>query len=486
MVPFVLACVLVFTPGISTLSSFGNDKEQANDKNVSYAAKVGNRIITFYEYNKAVDKLHTTSRVGEGLAGVQAPSFEKPDYKGFLDELIERELIIGEAEKLGLDKDEKFKEKVATDRLNLLLEMLKQEEVRGKAKITPEEVRRYYDDVESKSIEKALLEKKEKDPSVEVNVKKFDELSASEVTDLNSKLYVIKVKDIEAEYLKKVRKEASVKIYKKDLGKFSGEDIGTWDAVVAKVESAEITGRDLAIEMRRRRVADTEKEAVLEKLILAKALDSVALTKGYEKKPEVAARLKKIYDDALSSEFRAKVIVPLVKISDEDIKGYYEKNKDKFRESDMLYLRGIIAGNEADAKSIIKELKKGANFAFLAEKLSLDPASGKKGGDIGWVAANTLPEELLKDSAKAKKGKILGPYQVSNHIYVVYEFRERKAGIYTPLENRDVRDTIRVTLGRERFKENYDSYLKTLRSTVPIEINEAIFKGLKDTDEKKQ
>ena len=66
----------------------------------------------------------------------------------------------------------------------------------------------------------------------------------------------------------------------------------------------------------------------------------------------------------------------------------------------------ILVENEADAKAIIAQLKKGAKFEDIAKKQSKDPGSGAQGGDLGWANPSGYVPEFAEALKKLEKGKI--------------------------------------------------------------------------------
>jgi peptidyl-prolyl cis-trans isomerase C len=67
--------------------------------------------------------------------------------------------------------------------------------------------------------------------------------------------------------------------------------------------------------------------------------------------------------------------------------------------------RHILVEKEAEAKSVIAQLKKGAKFEALAKKLSKDPGSGANGGDLDWAAAGGFVKEFSDAMVALGKGK---------------------------------------------------------------------------------
>lgn len=79
-------------------------------------------------------------------------------------------------------------------------------------------------------------------------------------------------------------------------------------------------------------------------------------------------------------------------VTDADIQAEF----DKFASSNSgkeYKARHILVEKEAEAKTIISQLKKGGKFEEIAKKASKDPGSGANGGDLDWAgAANYVPE----------------------------------------------------------------------------------------------
>lgn len=178
-------------------------------------------------------------------------------------------------------------------------------------------------------------------------------------------------------------------------------------------------------------IRDFLEEQVLQSLIEEKVVLQVAKEKKISvKKEDVQEELKKIksqfpgdkefLDFLKERKFTEKDLTVylehqliLNKLFDEitkditttsrDIKQYYEENKEEFFVPEQVKARNIVVKTEEEAKSIIAELDKGADFAALAAEKSIDPTAKQNQGDIGYFDKDAGLVEEFKTAAFALK-----------------------------------------------------------------------------------
>src|SRR5574342_650185 len=130
-----------------------------------------------------------------------------------------------------------------------------------------------------------------------------------------------------------------------------------------------------------------------------------------------------------------------VTVGENEIEEYYQANRDtKFRKPKELKLRyvSIRVPANADAKQIeeararadrvVAEARAGKDFAGLAKQYSDDP-SATKGGDLGWSAQGQLPPQLA-GVFKLAKGEVSDVIEGAGRLQVVKveDSREEKTG----------------------------------------------------------
>ena len=144
------------------------------------------------------------------------------------------------------------------------------------------------------------------------------------------------------------------------------------------------------------------KNAVREELIRRELLLQEAKKAGLDKRADVATQA----DAARQAIFIRAYVQEFLKknpISDAQLKTEYDKIKAQLGNTEYK-ARHILVQNEADAKAIIDNLKKGAKFEELA-KQSIDPGSKDNGGDLGWASAGNFVKPFSDALVGLSKGK---------------------------------------------------------------------------------
>jgi len=437
------------------------------NNNDNYVAKVGDKVILLDEFISEINKLHTTARVGKELS--VAKSFAKQDYSKFLDELIDRKLLAIEAEKLKLDQDIHFKNKLDLYLLNLSLQKLRDVEIIENIDLSDEEIKQRFDEIIKKggNPQNSHPGGSEQEPVAADGETR--EMKPADRDAIRKSLIREKAQAMSEEYINKLRQKSNIHIYSDILRDISPDNKDLMEKVVADVNGEVVTGKMLLNELKKRgKYNDIEyinKE--LDSIISRKLLDQEVASRQFINDESVQAKLDRYRDQALAELFPRKVIVPMVTVKEQDVRDYYEKNIGNYRRSDIVKLGMIIVADEKEAFRIYDDLKNGADFSSLAEQVSIDRSS-KKGGDIGWLDINTLPQDIRNLLHKSKPVEIFSPFSLDIG-FAVLEFRGIKKREPVPFD--DVRKQIYLKLARESYNSILKKYIKKLRETVPITIN---------------
>src|SRR5207249_5540110 len=107
--------------------------------------------------------------------------------------------------------------------------------------------------------------------------------------------------------------------------------------------------------------------------------------------------------------------------------------------------RHILVETEDEAKAVVAELKKGADFAELAKAKSKDPGSAD-GGDLGYFTKDQMVPEFSEVAFKLYPGQLSNPVktQFGWHVIKVEDRRTKQ-----PPEFDKVKDQIEAYLARK-------------------------------------
>jgi foldase protein PrsA len=171
--------------------------------------------------------------------------------------------------------------------------------------------------------------------------------------------------------------------------------------------------------------------------------------------------LKRVRLDALSNKIRDKVIKGKDKVSEQQIKTYYDKNKATFGRPEQRDLRVVLTKARAKAAQARAELVGGAAWAAVAKKYSIDDASKSQGGKLPAVAKGQ--QEKAFDSAifNARKGAITGPVKTQFGWYV-FEVEKVTPASQQTLDQ--AKTSIRQTLASQNQQKALDTFIKDFRS----------------------
>ncbi|MFZ2449863.1 MAG: peptidylprolyl isomerase [Methylovulum miyakonense] len=205
------------------------------------------------------------------------------------------------------------------------------------------------------------------------------------------------------------------------------------------------------------------KEKLLEELIQRELLVQDAIQKQLDKTPEVADRLEEAKKSILT-QAEVQNFMKANPVTDAEIKAEYDSKVGAGSNNTEYKARHILVKTEAEAKKLIAELDKGADFAKLANKNSLDGKEAQNGGDLGWFVAGQMVEPFSKAVIALEKGKYTKePVQTQFGWHVILR-EDSRAQTPPPLEA--VKEQLMPMLQRKKVQD----MLENLRKQAKVEI----------------
>lgn len=148
-----------------------------------------------------------------------------------------------------------------------------------------------------------------------------------------------------------------------------------------------------------------------------------------------------------------------VPVPDAEVRGYYDKNLENYREEEQVRARHILISNRPAqtlggdpvarrrADSLLAAIRGGADFEDLARRFSQDPASGANGGDLGFFPRARMVKEFSDTAFALEPGRVSGLVKTT-YGYHIIRTDEKKPARVKPLD--EVRVDIRRQLGAAR------------------------------------
>lgn len=245
------------------------------------------------------------------------------------------------------------------------------------------------------------------------------------------------------------------------------------DAVYAQAEKEKLLPTDAEVdkafkELKKSMESDTEYKKTLEEI----GIDD-AFLKEQQKKDLAWENYKKNFEEK-------------TKISDEEIKKYYEDNKKSFYKDEVEASHILISTvDENDkplsdkkkeeakkkAEDILKKVKAGEEFSALAKEYSDDPGSASKGGDLGFFTKGQMVKPFEEAAFSMKVGEIsdLVESEFGYHIIKVTDKVDEQLSL------EDKKDNIKDTL----LYDKYSKSIKKLAEDAKVEKNEEVIKKIK-------
>jgi peptidyl-prolyl cis-trans isomerase C len=221
------------------------------------------------------------------------------------------------------------------------------------------------------------------------------------------------------------------------------------DPVVARVNGVEIHQSDLAMaeedigqNLPQQGGEDAKRDYLVsylsDMILLAQAAEERRLQDDPDFKRRAALARNKVLMEALLQNEGKK------SLTDQALRAVYDDAVKQMGNEEEVHARHILfrvanpaddkASKEAEdkVKAVIDRLKKGEDFAKLANELTEDPSGRKDGGDLGYFTKDQMVPEFSTVAFKLDKGSISDPIktQFGWHVLKVEDKRKRQPPEY--------------------------------------------------------
>ena len=175
--------------------------------------------------------------------------------------------------------------------------------------------------------------------------------------------------------------------------------------------------------------------------------------------------LSSLKEDIKKNKEIEELLRPSIKITEKEMKEYFNENKDSFAQAAQVKASHILVDDEKTAKEMKEKLDKGEDFATLAKKYSTDTATSESGGELGYFEEGTMTDEFDKKAFSMKKGEISDPVKTDYgyHIIKVEDVKEAKQASY-----KDSKAQVKEAIFNEKLQTEYSTWLEKKKKEYDI------------------
>ena len=229
--------------------------------------------------------------------------------------------------------------------------------------------------------------------------------------------------------------------------------------VYARVGTNTLTNKNIELSQDPKRANDETVPFFVEDWVDQTVFLSAAKESGLEKDAGLIKKRNDYYEQLLISSFVESEITPNVYISNEDVRMYYDKNRNQFlRDEDGVFVEQYVVKSRKDARELVSALKK--NTTTNDETIKKTTSGNIKRGFF----SKKIDMELF-----SKKKSVVGPIIWGGDVLVLKVLNRYKKGNQKGLE--EVYDEIYQRIFKTRMLMERTALLDSLKKTMNTYIN---------------
>lgn len=179
------------------------------------------------------------------------------------------------------------------------------------------------------------------------------------------------------------------------------------------------------------------------------------------------ARLKR---RILLNKITRTVSQNLAPVPIQEIKAYFDSHRDEFRHPPMVKFRQIVLKTRKEAEEVLKRLEQGEDMGELAGESSLTPDMDAT-DETGWIAEGNMEKSMEKAIFSTPPGKTSDVVKSSYGFHIFEVLAQRPEGTKSLPE---AMGEIEAKLNYDRESLFYEEWLKGLRASIPVKVNQEL------------
>lgn len=212
------------------------------------------------------------------------------------------------------------------------------------------------------------------------------------------------------------------------------------------------------------------KAQILDEMLHKRVFQKEALRLGIDKTEEYKNRVEEYENSLIFGAFVQKAVSPDVKLTEEELKAYYEGHIKEYTYPEMMKMSSLVFAKREDAEKAIDSLRKGTDFQWLranAEGQVDENIKGILNFEGNPLTTKDLPENVQKSVLGAKSGDFRLFESPENYFYVLYI---REVIPSKPQPYPKVREEIAKKIHNDKLTKALEEYAGKLRAVSDVKI----------------
>lgn len=203
-------------------------------------------------------------------------------------------------------------------------------------------------------------------------------------------------------------------------------------------------------------------------------LKEIAGKRAYIEDSRLDQDANKFRDSMMVVQYLQSVIAPTIKVSDAEVKEFYDANPDRFISAGRVRVAIITRATLEEAQADYEKILAGADFTWIAKQFSTDVYKDR-GGLRDWATRSQFPTELAAQLDTMSIGNCFPPLSGSEG-FVIMRLVEREPGTKQTLA--EATPSIKSHLEQQKQYGAIDNMIKELRADAEIQINDQVLREM--------
>ena len=202
---------------------------------------------------------------------------------------------------------------------------------------------------------------------------------------------------------------------------------------------------------------------LLDEVIQQELIYLDAVENGLDKEPSYLEEVERVKSGILK-QYALNELLKSVTVTKEEVKDYYEANKESFVSGGEIKASHILVNELAEAFEIKSAIEEGQSFEDAAKQYSNCP-SGEAGGDLGYFSRGMMVPEFDQAAFSLDVGVLSEPVKTQFGYHLIQVTDKKASGMK---EFDEVRDKIASELMTKKQHDAFDAKIAELKGKYEI------------------